>query len=53
MANYVSKPTIKQKTTWAGLGMLGWAIYSYITGNLTEGSTALVTAIGLIFASDN
>lgn len=53
MQTQTKKPQIKQKTTWTALGLFGWAIYNFIQGNFAEGSTAAMTAIGLLFAGDN
>jgi hypothetical protein len=48
-----SKPQIKQKTTWTGIALFGWGIYSLIFGNTTEAVTAITAGLGLIFGSDN
>lgn len=48
-----SKLSIKQKTTWSGLALIGYSIYCFIVGNISEGSTSLVSGLGLLFAADN
>ena len=47
------KPSINQKTTWSGLALFGYGIYSFIVGNVTEGATSIIAGLGLIFAQDN
>jgi hypothetical protein len=53
MYNKSPKPKIMQNTTFIALGFFGWAIYNFITGNLSAGATAMLATIGLLFAADN
>lgn len=46
----VSKPQIKQKNTWLGLGSFGFGLYSLISGDLQTGITGVISGLGLIFS---
>lgn len=45
-----SKPQIKQKNTWLGLGTFGFGIYSLISGDIDTGITGVISGLGIIFS---
>lgn len=40
---------LSKKTTWTGLGMVGFGIYQITTGNVGTGITTMMTGFGLVF----
>ncbi len=46
----VSKPQIRQKNTWLGLGSFGFGVYSLISGDFQTGITGVISGLGLIFS---
>lgn len=48
-----SKPGIKQKTTWLGVGLLGWGIYNLIFGDQAEAIISIGAGLSSIFSADS
>jgi len=46
------KELLSKKTTWTGIGMVGFGIYQITQGEMNTGITTIMAGFGLIFMRD-